>query len=65
MGTLTNERRTAWHRDSPRAAEAEIQELKPQIPEWALGRSGDYKNGRLDGWLDSAYEGTGQIRVIL
>jgi hypothetical protein len=55
MGTLTNERRTAWHRDSPRVAEAEIQELKPQIPEWALGRSGDYKNVRLGGWLDSAY----------
>jgi 4a-hydroxytetrahydrobiopterin dehydratase len=36
MGTLTNEGCTAWRRDSPRVAEAEIQELKPQIPEWAL-----------------------------
>ena len=55
MGTLTNEGHTAWRRDSPRVTEAEIQELKPQIPEWAPGRSGDYKNGRLDSWLDSAY----------
>jgi hypothetical protein len=35
MATLANEGCTAYRRDSPRVAEAEIQELKPQIPEWA------------------------------
>ena len=36
MGALTNERCTACRRDSPRITEAEIQELKPQIPDWTL-----------------------------
>jgi 4a-hydroxytetrahydrobiopterin dehydratase len=36
MATLTNEKCTACRRDSPRVTEAEIQELKPQIPEWTL-----------------------------
>ena len=37
MAQLTNEKCTACRRDSPRVTEADIQELKPQIPEWALG----------------------------
>jgi 4a-hydroxytetrahydrobiopterin dehydratase len=36
MATLTNEKCTACRRDSPRVTNAEIQELKPQIPEWAM-----------------------------
>jgi len=36
MATLSNEKCTACRRDSPRVTEADIQELKPQIPEWEL-----------------------------
>jgi 4a-hydroxytetrahydrobiopterin dehydratase len=36
MDALTKEKCTACRRDSPRATEAEIGELKPQIPEWTL-----------------------------
>jgi 4a-hydroxytetrahydrobiopterin dehydratase len=36
MSLLTNEKCTACRRDSPRVTEAEIQELKPQDPEWSL-----------------------------
>jgi 4a-hydroxytetrahydrobiopterin dehydratase len=36
MATLTSEKCTACRRDSPRVTEADIQELKPQIPQWAL-----------------------------
>jgi 4a-hydroxytetrahydrobiopterin dehydratase len=36
MDALTNEKCTACRRDSPAATEAEIRELKPQIPEWTL-----------------------------
>jgi len=36
MAELTSEKCTACRRDSPRVTEAEIQDLKPQIPEWAL-----------------------------
>ena len=36
MDTLGNQKCTACRRDSPRVTEAEITELKPQIPEWAL-----------------------------
>src|SRR5881409_2594011 len=36
MDALTNEKCTACRRDSPRATEAEIEELKPHIPEWTL-----------------------------
>jgi len=36
MATLTNEKCTACRRDSPRVTEADVQELKPQIPDWAL-----------------------------
>lgn len=36
MDALTNEKCTACRRDSPVVTEAEIQELKPQIPEWTL-----------------------------
>jgi len=36
MATLTNEKCTACRRDSPRVTEADVQELKPQIPNWAL-----------------------------
>ncbi|MBV8362118.1 MAG: 4a-hydroxytetrahydrobiopterin dehydratase [Deltaproteobacteria bacterium] len=39
MAQLTNEKCTACRRDSPRVTEADIQELKPQIPEWALGEA--------------------------
>ena len=36
MSLLTNEKCTACRRDSPQVTGAEIQELKPQIPEWSL-----------------------------
>lgn len=36
MSTLANEKCTACRRDSPQATEAEIQGLKPQIPDWAV-----------------------------
>ena len=38
MAQLTNEKCTACRRDSPRVTEADIQELKPQIPEWTLAQ---------------------------
>jgi 4a-hydroxytetrahydrobiopterin dehydratase len=40
MASLTNEKCTACRRESPRVTEADIQELKPQIPEWTLAESG-------------------------
>jgi 4a-hydroxytetrahydrobiopterin dehydratase len=36
MSVLTNEKCTACRRDAPHVTEAEIQELKPQIPDWKL-----------------------------
>jgi 4a-hydroxytetrahydrobiopterin dehydratase len=36
MSPLTTEKCIACRRDAPRATEAEIGELKPQIPEWDL-----------------------------
>jgi integrase len=36
MGAFTNEKCTACRRDSPLVTEAEIEELKPQIPDWTL-----------------------------
>lgn len=36
MDGLTQEKCTACRRDSPRVTEAEIRELKPNLPEWAL-----------------------------
>jgi 4a-hydroxytetrahydrobiopterin dehydratase len=33
---LTNERCTACRRDSPHVTNADIQELKPQVPDWTL-----------------------------
>ena len=36
MATLTNEKCTACRRDSPRVTEVDVQELKPQIPDWVL-----------------------------
>src|SRR6476646_9959034 len=36
MNALTNEKCTACRSDSPRVTEAEVRELKPQIPEWTL-----------------------------
>jgi len=36
MDELTKERCTACRRDSPCVTDAEIAELRPQIPEWAL-----------------------------
>ncbi len=36
MDGLINEKCSACRRDSPRVSEADIRELKPQIPEWAL-----------------------------
>ncbi|MBV9998411.1 MAG: 4a-hydroxytetrahydrobiopterin dehydratase [Verrucomicrobia bacterium] len=36
MDGLTQEKCTACRRDSPRATEAEIRELKPNIPAWTL-----------------------------
>jgi len=38
MAALTSEKCTACRRDSPRVTEADIQELKPQIPEWTLAQ---------------------------
>ena len=36
MGALTNEKCTACRRDSPLVTKDEIQELKPQVPDWTL-----------------------------
>ena len=36
MSTLTHEKCTACRRDSPRVSESDIQELKPQVPDWTL-----------------------------
>jgi len=36
MGRLTSEKCVACRRDSPRVTEAEIPELKPEIPDWEL-----------------------------
>lgn len=36
MTALTSERCVACRRDAPRVTEAEIAELKPQIPSWEL-----------------------------
>jgi 4a-hydroxytetrahydrobiopterin dehydratase len=36
MDALTAEKCTACRRDSPQVTEAEVRELKPQIPEWTL-----------------------------
>jgi 4a-hydroxytetrahydrobiopterin dehydratase len=36
MSELTSERCVACRRDAPRVTEAEIAELKPQIPEWRM-----------------------------
>ena len=36
MDELTKEKCTACRRDSPRVTDAEIAELRPQIPEWTL-----------------------------
>ncbi len=36
MSSLARERCAACRRDSPRVTEAEIAQLKPQIPEWQL-----------------------------
>jgi 4a-hydroxytetrahydrobiopterin dehydratase len=36
MSALKNEKCTACRRDSPRITEAELNELKPLIPDWAL-----------------------------
>jgi 4a-hydroxytetrahydrobiopterin dehydratase len=36
MDPLFKEKCTACRRDSPRVTQAEIQELRPQIPEWTL-----------------------------
>ena len=36
MAILTAEKCTACRRDSPHVTEAEIAELKPQIPEWTM-----------------------------
>jgi 4a-hydroxytetrahydrobiopterin dehydratase len=38
---LTNERCTACRKDSPRVTPAEIGELKPLIPDWALVEQND------------------------
>jgi 4a-hydroxytetrahydrobiopterin dehydratase len=36
MTTLTIEKCTACRRDSPLVTEADIEELKPQVPDWTL-----------------------------
>ena len=36
MARLTNEKCTACRRDSPLVTEAEVGDLKPQIPQWSL-----------------------------
>ena len=41
MGALANEQCTACRRDSPLVSEAEIQEMKPQIPDWVVVERGD------------------------
>jgi len=38
MSGLTNEKCAACRRDSPLVTEEEIEELKPQVPDWTLVR---------------------------
>jgi len=40
MAMLTSEKCTACRRDSPRVTEAEIEELRSQLPEWSLAEVG-------------------------
>ena len=40
MGALTNEKCTACRRDSPLVTDSEMQELKPQVPDWTLVERG-------------------------
>ena len=55
MSALTNERCAACRRESPRVTEAEIQELKPHIPEWTLvEREGVQQLERVFPWKDFA-----------
>lgn len=43
MGALMNEKCTACRRDSPQVTEAEIQALKPQIPDWTIFEKDDVR----------------------
>ena len=36
MENLTQQKCTACHKDAPQVTEAEIAELKPQIPDWSI-----------------------------
>lgn len=55
MPELTRERCEACRRDAPRVTEAEIAELKPQIPEWELvEREGISRLERVFKFLDFA-----------
>ena len=36
MSILTNDKCIACRRDSPRVTEAEMQDLKPQVPDWMV-----------------------------
>lgn len=36
MRVLASEKCVACHRDAPRVTEADVEELKPQIPDWSL-----------------------------
>jgi 4a-hydroxytetrahydrobiopterin dehydratase len=36
MENLTQQKCTACHKDAPRVTEADITELKPQIPDWQM-----------------------------
>jgi 4a-hydroxytetrahydrobiopterin dehydratase len=37
VGTLADERCTACRRDALLVTDADVQELKPQIPDWTIG----------------------------
>ncbi|QSR84732.1 4a-hydroxytetrahydrobiopterin dehydratase [Methylacidimicrobium sp. B4] len=39
--TLTNERCTACRKDAPRLTEAEVEELRHQVPEWKVEQRGE------------------------
>ena len=64
MPTLTNEKCTACNREAPLVTDAEIRELKPQIPDWKMvEREGIQRLERVFNFKDfvSALEFTNRV----
>jgi len=66
MAALNEERCTACRKDSPRVTDAEIAELKPQIPHWELSeREGVPRLERVYRFPDFSHAVAFSIRVAL